>query len=129
MGVKPDVRVYTPPAVPPAEETTFPVAMTLDGRLVVRLRTYRKKIVDFAVMQETLVAGEWEQLARIDCCRGTVHRHLSTHDGKILLDHDLIRDIPYGDRSWEVVDDSYEGALQEMQDRWSDNLRRWRSGT
>ncbi|MFE5295209.1 hypothetical protein [Streptomyces sp. NPDC056632] len=128
MSVKPAVQVYTPPGIPPAEETTFPIELSETDRLVVRLRTYRKKIVDFAVMQETAVNAEWEQLARIDCCRGTVHRHLVTAEGKILLDHDLIREIPCGEHSWEVVDDSYEGALEEMQDRWEDNLRRWRHG-
>ncbi|MFJ7179247.1 hypothetical protein ACIQXA_23245 [Streptomyces massasporeus] len=128
MAGKPAVQVYTPPGVPPAEEATFPIELSENDRLVVRLRTYRKKIVDFAVMQETLVAGEWEQLARIDCCRGTVHRHLVSQEGETLLDHDLICDIPYGEKSWEVVDDSYEGALDEMEERWEDNLRRWRHG-
>ncbi|MFF9431459.1 hypothetical protein [Streptomyces sp. NPDC014746] len=128
MSVKPAVRVYTPPGVPPAEELTFPIELSENDRLVVRLRTYRKKIVDFAVMQETALNSEWVQLARIDCCGGTVHRHLETAEGVTLLDHDLIREIPCGDKSWEVVDDSYEGALDEMQARWDDNLRRWRHG-
>ncbi|MGW8971931.1 DUF7718 family protein [Streptomyces platensis] len=128
MAAKPTERVYNPPGVPPANETTFPIELSEEDQLVVRLRTYRKKIVDFAVMQETMVSGEWEQLARIDCCRGTVHRHLVTAEGVVLLDHDLIRDIPCGEKSWEVVNDSYEGALDEMEDRWQDNLRRWRRG-
>ncbi|MGW9383839.1 DUF7718 family protein [Streptomyces globisporus] len=128
MAAQPTVQVYAPPPVPPAEELTFPIGLSDDDRLVVRLRTYRKKIVDFAVMQETLVAGEWEQLARIDCCGGTVHRHLVSAEGTVLLDHAPIRDIPCGDKSWEVVDDSYEGALTDMQDSWHDNLRRWRRG-
>ncbi|MFJ3591199.1 hypothetical protein ACIQUY_10690 [Streptomyces sp. NPDC090231] len=128
MAGKPTVQVYTPPGVPPAEEITFPIELSEDDRLVVRLRTYRKWIVDFAVMQETLLAGEWEQFARVDCCGGTVHRHLVTAEGAVLLDHAPIRDIPCGDKSWEVVDDSYEGALDDMQDSWEDNLRRWRYG-
>lgn len=128
MAGKPAVQVYEPPGVPPAEETTYPIELSEDDRLVVRLRTYRKRIVDFAVMQETLVSGDWEQLARIDCCGGTVHRHLFTAEGVILLDHDLICHIPYGEKSWEVVDSSYGGALDEMDARWEDNLRRWRSG-
>ncbi|MBK5995866.1 hypothetical protein JHN53_30400 [Streptomyces sp. MBT58] len=128
MGGKPEVQIYTPPGTPPAAEQTFPIELSEENRLVVRLRTYRKKIVDYAVMQETSVAGEWVHVARIDCCGGTIHRHLVTQGGKTLLDHDLIRDIPYGEKSWEVVDDSYEGALDEMEERWEDNLRRWRRG-
>jgi hypothetical protein len=104
----------------------FPIALSEEDKLLVRLRTYRKKIVDFAVMQETFAGGEWCRVARIDCCRGTVHRHLETRGGKVLLDHDPICDIPHGDGAWAVVHDSYEGALAEMQDAWEDNLRRWR---
>ncbi|MFJ5022955.1 DUF7718 family protein [Streptomyces goshikiensis] len=128
MAVKPAVQVYTPPRVPPADEITFPIELSENDRLVVRLRTYKKKIVDFAVMQLTARDNDWVELARIDCCGGTVHRHLDTVEGETLLDHDLIREIPCGEKSWEVVDDSYEGALDEMQDRWEDNLRRWRHG-
>ncbi|GAA3854788.1 DUF7718 family protein [Streptomyces sedi] len=128
MGVAPKPPLYSPPTVPPADEVDY--AMDLDGenKLYVRLRTYRGRIVDFAIMQRTLLYERWEEIARIDCCGGTIHRHLFSRDGEILLDHDLIRDIPHGEGSWAVVDDGYLPALDELQERWESNLRRWRDG-
>ncbi|MFD5802170.1 DUF7718 family protein [Streptomyces sp. NPDC127020] len=128
MGETPAKVAYRPPKVPPAEQLSFDIPCSEQDLLRVRLRTYRNKIVDFAVMQLTSDYGSWEDVARIDCCGGTIHRHLLGRSGAVLLDHDFIRDIPERDGAWDVVHDSYEGALNEMQEKWEDNLRRWRSG-
>ncbi|MGW6741691.1 DUF7718 family protein [Streptomyces sp. NPDC055025] len=128
MGSKAERKVYRPPPVPPAEQTDFDISCAEDELLRIRMRTYRNKIVDFAIMLLTREYGAWEEVGRIDCCGGTIHRHLFTSGGEILQDHDPIRDIPDGDGSWDVVHHSYEGALDEMQNNWEDLLRRWRSG-
>ena len=118
---------YRPPAVPPAIPTVYPIELTPEDRLVVRMSCYRGKIVDFAIMQETWGGDMWTPVARIDCCHGTIHRHQFDQAGVDVLDHALICDIPAQGDSWGVVHRGYDDALTTMMDEWEDNLRRWRN--
>lgn len=92
------------------------------------MRTYRNRIVDFAFMQLTKSYDKWVEVARIDCCGGTIHRHQFDQDGVDLYDHLLIKPIPRDGREWDTVNDSYEVMFDDMMDRWQENLRRWRNG-
>ncbi|WP_412735977.1 hypothetical protein [Krasilnikovia sp. MM14-A1259] len=126
---KPKPATYEPP---PADDCTvdvfqtYPTGSDNDGQmLVVRIWVYRALIVDFAINQVIEVDGSWKDVARIDCCGGTVHRHQFDKDGNDLIGHKLIREIP-PDAGGEVVNEAYKEALAVMHDEYDDNLRRWR---
>jgi hypothetical protein len=70
MSMVPAERSYIPTPVPPADELTYVIEPDSENQLVVRLRTYRKRTVDFAVMHRTFEGGQWVDVARIDCCGG-----------------------------------------------------------
>jgi hypothetical protein len=121
-------QAYRPPPVPPAERTIFPVELGPDDHLVVRMVTYRGSIVDFAIMQLTRCGNALVEVARIDCCGGSIHRHQFDQDGVDLYDHKLIAPILRDGSEWATVQAGYDAMLDDMMDRWQDNLRRWRNG-
>ncbi|MFC1418562.1 DUF7718 family protein [Streptacidiphilus cavernicola] len=120
---------YKPPPIPPAIETNFPIDLTDTDILKVRQVEYRKWVVDFAIMQLTMEAGEWVHVARIDCCHGMIHRHQFAQNGRDLDGRLEIKAIPADDDNrWEIVQDGFYKAIGTMQEEWEDNLRRWRDG-
>jgi hypothetical protein len=116
---------YHPPPRGDCDEQTFQIPLADADALVVRLRTQRGRIVDFAVTQTTKVEGKSVNVARIDCCWGKIHRHQYDQDGTDLLDHQLIREIPPTD-GCTIVEEGYVPALDIMHNDWEGNLRRWR---
>jgi hypothetical protein len=98
-------------------------------QLTIRMKTHWGKIVDFAISQSTLVGSKWVNVARIDCCWGTIHRHLYDKAGEPLEDHVPICDIPLGEAGYDVVNARYDDCLAEMETTWEDNLRRWNGDT
>jgi hypothetical protein len=124
MAVTPDPDTYRAPGCPPAEEFLFHAEVARGHKFTVRQRIYRGKIVDFAVQQIMLMEDDvWVEVARIDCCRGTVHRHQFNRDGVDVWDHRVIREIP--ERGWDVVNQSYDQAYDVMVAEWEENVRRW----
>lgn len=122
-------KQYKPPGVPPAIERNYTLDITDTDMLKVREVVYRKFIVDFAIMQLTWQAEDWQHVARIDCCHGMIHRHQFDQQGNNLDGHAEIKVIPGEDDSrWEIVQDGYWAALGTMQEEWEENLRRWRDG-
>ncbi|NUP32009.1 MAG: hypothetical protein HOU01_09865 [Streptomycetaceae bacterium] len=93
--------------------------------LVIRTKEFRGKIVDFALTQATSVGPAWMNIARIDCCWGTVHRHLFDKNGEVLVDHEPICDIPAAPLGYDVVDFRFSEAWEFMHNEWELNLRRW----
>lgn len=126
MGTEPvPESPYVPPPAAACSEDVFPVMITEADRFHVRLRSYRGKIVDFAITQLTTVDGVGEvTVARIDCCHGSVHRHQFNREGDDIYDHRVIRAIPL--KGWDVVDEAYTEAYETMFNEWDENLRRWR---
>jgi hypothetical protein len=98
----------------------------IDGELlVIRTAEFRGKIVDFAITQATSVGARWVNVARIDCCWGTVHRHLFDKNGEPLVDHEPICDIPTAPNGYEIVNQRYGEAWELMHNEWESSLRRW----
>lgn len=124
MGIYPKPETYRPPKG--ATERTYEIPLPADGeRLTIRHQEYRGKTVDFAITQETPAKRRWSNVARIDCCGGTIHEHLFDKAGNKLKDHLLICEIPLGEAGWEVVNAKYPEAYEMMEKNWEDNLRRW----
>ena len=128
MTADPGDSPYEPPSVPPAEEATWDIMIAPGEELRVRSRTLHGRIVDFAIMQMTELGwGPWVEIARIDCCHGTVHRHLFTREGGVLKDHQPICMLP-SDTSPDVIENAFDVAMDEFLAEWEENLRRWNSG-
>ncbi|MFC8438018.1 hypothetical protein ACFUJT_07450 [Streptomyces griseoincarnatus] len=128
MAAQPEEAPYEPPSVPPAEEATWDIMIAPGEELRVRSRTLRGRMVDFAIMQMTELGwGPWVEVARIDCCHGTVHRHLFTREGGVLKDHQTIRTLSV-DASPQVIEEAFDISMEEFLAEWEENIRRWNSG-
>lgn len=130
LAIRPKKEHYRPPPSeacdPPLVFRTYPAGGDNDPhRIVTRLKTYQGKIVEFSIQQETLVGKSWAPVARIDSCRGTVHRHQYDQLASDLMDHDVIMEIPTHDDG-DVVGKGYTLAYDLMHDEWEHNLWRWR---
>ncbi|MEV0006068.1 hypothetical protein AB0H28_27815 [Micromonospora sp. NPDC050980] len=109
MSTQPEEEVYRRPTCPPAEEELIDADLAEGHRIIMRPRWYKGRIVDFALQQLTQREdGEWAEVARIDCCHSTIHRHQFTFDGKDLYDHRVIQQIPK--EGWDVVNAAYDAA-------------------
>lgn len=118
---------YVPPGLDVAIQTVTPIDITREDQMVVRQRFYRGKVADFAICQKVRVNGKWVDVARIDCCHSTIHRHQFNQEGIDLYDHRVIIEIPAVE-GWNVVDAGYDNAYNVMLNEWDQNLERWRNG-
>jgi hypothetical protein len=64
------------------DEETFEIHLGQEDRALQRLRWRGKRLVDFAIMQQLLLAGTWADVVRYDCCHGTFHVHRFTRWGR-----------------------------------------------
>jgi hypothetical protein len=96
--------------------------------LVLRQRTYRGKVEDFNLTQLLYLGEEQHEIARIDCCGGTIHLHLHSRDQGVLVDHGLIEKIPPRPAGVRVVDTASTQMWDRMIDNWCEHLRRWDRG-
>ncbi|WP_035875861.1 DUF7718 family protein [Kitasatospora cheerisanensis] len=121
---------YKPPPCPPAVESNTRIEITDTDELRIRMQVYKDLITFFAIMQMVWDDGEWKEVARIDCCHSTIHRHqFVLPDGRDIHDHQLIVEIPPdGGERWSVVNDGYHKALAVMYEEWETNVQRWRDG-
>lgn len=114
--------------MPPPEHTCIANEWPVDlaqGRFHVRQRIYRNKIVDFAIMQlHAEATASQGQIARIDCCHGTVHRHRFDKQGRDILDGRVICNIPV-DTGWSVVDSLFQQCWDQMVSQAAENLKAW----
>ena len=122
----PSGAAYRPPPRSACDEVVYPVAVEEGHELVIRQQIYRGKIVDFSIQQRTLDDGQWHDVARIDCCHSTVHRHQTYRTATGRNDIVVIREIP--SEGWDVVNEAFATAMDVMEDEWEENLRRWSSG-
>jgi hypothetical protein len=115
---------YEPPPTDECEEQVWPLLLPEPGhKLIIRQVWHRDRMVDFAVVQVVRTDTGWQSVAKIDCSRGTIHRHQFDRAGEDLWDHRLIKVIPVD--GWDVVDEGYGLALAIMEDEWQENYRRW----
>lgn len=83
-------------------------------------------VVHFSYEQQEWEQGEWKVVARIDSSR-SVHMHLWARDGRVLIDHGLIREIPPDPvEGSAAVNAAYQEAYDRIYDGFEENLRRWR---
>lgn len=114
---------YRPPTG--GEVCEYPIYLGEGHELVVRQVIYRKKIVDFAIMQFYGEGEERRQIARIDCCHGCIHRHVFNKKGDDILDRDVIKEIIVGQDEWATIDAAFEDCSDRMQREFMENYRRW----
>ena len=128
MAAQPEKKLYVPPPASSCRIVEYPVSLTAEDRLHVREHRYKGRIVDFAIMQIRAAPadeGTEVHIARIDCCRSTIHRHQYDQTGQDVYDHRVIVEIPALE-GWDVVDAGYADAYDVMFNEWVENLRRWR---
>lgn len=118
---------YVPPGLDVCTQSVTPIDITAEDQMVVRQRIFRGKVADFAIAQKVRVGGRWVDVARIDCCHSTIHRHQFDQAGVDVYDHRVIIEIPAVE-GWYVVDAGYDNAYSVMLSEWDQNLERWRNG-
>jgi len=117
--------VYTPPPREECDSNDYVIPLTDDERLEVITYVQQGLIVDFAIMQIVDMHGVDAHVARIDCCHGTVHRHVYDSEGNDLAEGRVVQKIPEKD-SARVVDSEFAKAYDKMLREWEANERRWR---
>lgn len=126
MGVVPPPdEPYHPPPPDECEEFTESIRPARRHLLTVRrvFRTGQNVVVEFSVNQSYLVGRSYEEIGRIDCDHGEVHRHQFFEVGG--QERTVLEVIPLLGGE-EVVDRWADTALKIMQNGWEGNFRRWR---
>lgn len=119
--------VYEPPPKEECEPDTYPLIIGDDDELRCRWLLWRETFkVDFAIVHVVRVAGEWHEVARIDCEHGDVHHHQlkRSKPGDSVGVRTRLELIPVT-RGWETVDKWYGQALTLMYDNWEKHKRIW----
>lgn len=125
MAVGIEAPIYVPPDKSVGNISLMPLDLGEGHSLLVRQHTYRGLIVDFAIMQLFSVDGDEFEIARIDCCWGTVHRHVFDRKGNDMMDHQEIKRIVSGPGAWETVNAEFEPCYERMMTEFMENHRRW----
>jgi hypothetical protein len=69
----------------------YPIYLSDEDRAFVRMvHGSRNQLLDFAIVQQVNVDGEWHDVVRYDCNHGTVHVHLFRRGGKPGLRRSLV---------------------------------------
>ena len=116
---EPSASETTDPSEEPVTTSTFPVPLSDEDRMVVRLTTGQwDQIVDFAIMQQVLVEGKWRDVVRYDCAHGRVHAHAFRFG----------RDDPV--KEWDLrgcddLEDGYKRAWGVILSEWQASHRRY----
>lgn len=125
MSAELAVETYKPPPVGSCQVREYPIEVTTEDRLMIRMHKYRGKVVDFAIQQMRWDDEQgWREVARIDCCGGMIHRHQFNQAGVDVWDHRKIVDIPTKD-PWDVVDAGFTEARNVMFNEFEENVKRW----
>lgn len=101
------------------QEDPVPVYRSKRSRTISRTAFYRGKIVDFAIMHEIMIEGEWKQVFRSDCHLGVVHRHTG------LPAREHIKENVLWIKSQDDVNDSFESEYSFMLDTCTERETRW----
>ena len=106
----------------------FPIDLGAGSYLHVEIHMLMGRVVWF-------VLAQWFQpdpdlapvrIARIDCCRNSVHEHRYNADDEDVLDHRIITDLTQGDPA-ERVNETFSSAYDLAIDNWEKNLDLWRA--
>jgi len=78
--------------------------------VIQRRLLWNNQLVNYAIVHATLVDGEWNEVASIDCCHNRVHRHKNAnHDeaGTIRLIYSQLDVRSSFDSSFDEIYDGY----------------------
>lgn len=115
---------------PPGDARVENFTLDLDGASYMYVETHAvgSRVLWFVITQWYRPDPELQsiRIARIDCCRNSVHEHRYDQDDRDVLDHRVLCDLTQGDpgtRVHETFDRAYDLAL----DNWGRNLELWRA--
>ncbi|RAX22138.1 hypothetical protein DRB07_08975 [Actinomyces sp. Z3] len=110
------------------EDETYPLDVVLGGvvgthRILVRLRTYRGRLVDYALQHEwrSEWGGDWKPVFRIDTRHGCIHSHQYHRDGA--RETRPIQALGRNDRA--ILEESYETSYTQVFDWMEQHFRSW----
>ena len=112
-------ELWIPPPLDECDEVTVPIEPDLTNRLTMRIVRWNGQLVDYAIIHSTLaMSGEWAEIACIDCCHSSVHRHSGRNNDKT---PEIIREI----HSQQDVQDSFHDSYDEVYDGYLEFKERW----
>ncbi|MDT4988608.1 MAG: hypothetical protein QOI74_2702 [Micromonosporaceae bacterium] len=112
------------------EEYERRVVLSAENQLYVRFQLWKDRlIVEFTVGQIVRYNGRWVEVARIDSCHNSIHKHQLSKSAprNTTGQRAVLEEIPH-ENPWSCVDRWYDLALTKMQNEWTENIRRWRVG-
>lgn len=99
----------------------YPIFLTENDRAHVRtVRGSRKQLLDFAVLQQVKVDGEWCDVIRYDCAHDEVHVDIYRKGRKKPTKKKVC--------GLDEIEDGYNQAEAAIFDRWEENRRRYFHG-
>lgn len=125
---EPESPTYELPDPEECEEYPDKVVLSAGHELYVRFLLWKDRlIVEFAIGQIVRHNGRWVEVARIDTCHASVHKHQLRKDrpDDTVGQREELEAVPIVN-GWTTVDRWYDRALILMKDSWNENLRRWR---
>lgn len=125
----PERALYVPPPMDDCNEESTSIEVSPIDRVVVRLRFWHGRTVDFAVMLDSFDedAGQWCNVVRVDCCHGEVHRHELCRSGRPER-RLVISPIPADDneKAWVLLAREYDQAQEDLISGWDSYVGKWR---
>lgn len=109
---------WMPPPFVECESDEITTEPDTTNRIIMRRVRWHGQLVSYAVIHVRLDKdNKWEEISRIDCCHGTVHRHTERNSGKkpdiichIASQADVQQSI---NNSFDEIYDNYEELRDE----------------
>ncbi len=122
--VERDPLLHSPDDCPECvEPPPDPVWLSEVDRAVLRMQLHEGRLVDFAYVQQRLVAGTWLDVATFDLNHDEAHVHWHDGEGKRSGRTSIMPIM-----TQEDVDAAYDKAADMLLDQWEENLRRCTDG-
>lgn len=123
----PDLSLAPEPAplpselCPPGEDRNEEdvIHLDADNRVFARRRSWRGKLIEFALVQQTRALGEWHDVIRADTCHGEVHLHIRGAEGGER------REVIHAITDAASVERGYDVCIARVFDRAEENVRCW----
>jgi hypothetical protein len=121
MCVNPTPSPLPSELCPPGEDHSEEDWIHLDerNRVFARRRTWRGKLIEFALVQQTFVGGEWHDVIRADTCHGEVHLHLCSLWGGER------REVVHAVTDVDSIERGYDVCSARLFEHAEDNVRCW----
>ena len=119
---------YRPPPIHVCEDETYPIDVgPISGpgrhRIVIRLRTYRGRVVDYALQHEWRSSPDdgWQPVFRIDTRHGCIHSHQYHRD----RDRETRPIQVLGRNDHAILGASYDESYKQVIDWLEQHFRSW----